>query len=174
MDKEQEKMNQKILKVVEENMPKQAGELLQKRLNLLSELEEENKELSQNLEDSRGREIFATNKIGDFEDLIKEQNAKITNLLERERTVAKREEKVQSRELTLELNLTQKELEYNKQSLLDIKELTAAVFKNNTVRETIHTNRVENMSVDFNSATGRSDFTPSGGGSDTTIRDVEG
>lgn len=126
-------MIEQFKKVIEENLPQQVGETLQKRLLRCDDLEIEVEELK-SLKNKYQQDLHKT------EDVLKEKIDEIGVQKRRLENIEDRELEVRSRMTTL---ITREETcklkeEHCKEMVLTIKEMYAIPFQNRVVRESCH------------------------------------
>ena len=121
-------LNEKLQKAIEESLPKQLGDALQKRLNELEDIEDKFKNLS-DLYNNQSKDLMKTKKERD--DTIKELAIK-NDLL---KNIRKREREIVEREIKLEVNELKYKLEEADKRATELHGLVQTVFKSPVYRK---------------------------------------
>jgi plasmid maintenance system antidote protein VapI len=123
-----ENIKEKIQKAIEENLPKQMGDVLQKRFSELEEIETKYKDLS-DLYANQSKELIK---------LQKERDQLTIDLAERIellKDIKKREDAVQSKEWKLELEITKIKLYEADKRATELQGIVQTVFKSPIYRK---------------------------------------
>lgn len=140
-----EEMKKDLNKIIEEHLPKQLGETLQKRLNELENVEEELKKSKEKIELLEKKDYDKEGTIGTLEFELRKTEKELADYINREHDLKQRENDV--RFIVLERNLTLDRLN-------DFKEITNTVFRNSTVKKNIfvyeNDDKVQSGSYDMN------------------------
>jgi hypothetical protein len=134
LDKE---MQEGILRIVEESMPKKVGATLAKRLEQADQLEEDYKELLKDKNEYVKRFENSKKEILNLEEIVSEFRKEASDVSDQKKANEKMKFELEAKERNLELELMKVKLEAAQSSKNDIFNLTDRVFRNHTVRETV-------------------------------------
>ena len=148
-------LNEKLQKAIEESLPKQLGDALQKRLNELEDIEDKFKNLS-DLYNNQSKDLMKTKKERD--DTIKELAIK-NDLL---KNIRKREREIVEREIKLEVNELKYKLEEADKRATELHGLVQTVFKSPVYRKS-YSLSASTQYAGNDSQSGQMIYSPDGG-----------
>jgi len=147
-------MQKDILKILEANMPKQAGELLQERLRRADEMEVEISDLESYIEDYKyqvkvrdGDIAELEKKVSELEETIRDDAELIIKTKEEAERLDGYAKSLSQREDSLQMTIISNELELLRNHKDDMYNLVDKVFKNRTTRESIIMNITQSGST---------------------------
>ena len=112
-------MEKEIQDIIEKSLPKQVGDTLKKRIELVDELEKEIKRLKSEIEKYENNNTLLNNKVRNLEHLASKENE-----------ILLKEKSLQDKERNLELDILKEKIKFTETNYQNIRQLAEIVFKN--------------------------------------------